>query len=549
MKHILLVSMLAGLAAVSAQAQGTIKFSNDSTTKSSTNSVVGGATTGLTGAVNPPYRFALFRSTSATSVNGQTTAIAGGTNVNYAFNDGNWTFVTYGTNSFSGGQFVGIAANSSGANTVGSVASGATAQFVMIGWSANVGLTVSALQSWFNGGNPNFPGWIGQSAVSGAITLGGSTTPATLFGSSAPAIPGFILGRADPLSGVFPVITTQPLNKTVPVGATVNFSASAYGTPSPAYQWMFNTNTVLPGATSSTLTLNNVQLTNAGTYSVLITNSSGSTNSFAATLTVNAPSGNGYVIFGNSSVSVTKIFTNTSVGGAATGLTAGPYNYALYVSTTATSVSGQTAAIVGGASSNYAFNAGAWTLAATGTNSYRGVFTSTTGAGTGRTLITGIAPGVGAQFVVIGWSGNVGPDISSAQAWFNNGSPASDGWIGQSSVSGSLVLGDGASIPTPSIFNTNAPSLQGFTLGLVSPVAHASYAMAYAPPALARTSQAGGYVKLSWLTASGNFGVQSADGPFGPWNDTGLPVTDDGTNSSVSVPPTQAHKYFRLVVQ
>jgi uncharacterized protein YdeI (BOF family) len=83
MKKFLLVSVLLALAAASALAQGTIKFNNDSTTKNSTNAVVGGATTGFTGGINPQYRFALFRSTNVVDVNGQTAVIAGGTNLNY----------------------------------------------------------------------------------------------------------------------------------------------------------------------------------------------------------------------------------------------------------------------------------------------------------------------------------------------------------------------------------------------------------------------------------------------------------------------------------
>jgi hypothetical protein len=175
------------------------------------------------------------------------------------------------------------------------------------------------------------------------------------------------------------------------------------------------------------------------------------------------------------------------------------------------------------------------------------MFSSTSANIAGRTPVAGIAPGTGARFVVIGWSGNIGTDAASAQAWFNNGSPASDGWIGQSAVSASLLLGDGGSVPTPSLFNTNA--LAGFTLGLVSPVAHDSYARPAAPPALMQTSQNGSVVKLSWLTAAGNFGVQSADSFAGPWSDTGWTVTNDGTTSYVTVPPAAAHEYFRLVAE
>ena len=87
---------------------------------------------------------------------------------------------------------------------------------------------------------------------------------------------------------VAPVITAQPTNQTVLVGGTAAFSVTATGTAPLNYQWAIN-GTNITGASSATLTLNNVQLTNAGNYSVTITNSVGSTNSVAATLTVNVP--------------------------------------------------------------------------------------------------------------------------------------------------------------------------------------------------------------------------------------------------------------------
>jgi hypothetical protein len=85
-----------------------------------------------------------------------------------------------------------------------------------------------------------------------------------------------------------PSITSQPTNQTVFVGQAASFSFSASGTPPFGYQWRFNTTNIL-NATNATLTLTNVQLSQAGNYSVLVTNIAGSTNSTAATLTVNVP--------------------------------------------------------------------------------------------------------------------------------------------------------------------------------------------------------------------------------------------------------------------
>ncbi len=84
-----------------------------------------------------------------------------------------------------------------------------------------------------------------------------------------------------------PFIISHPTNRTVTVGGTANFNVTAGGT-TPSYQWRFN-GTNIAGATSTTLTLSNVQLNQAGSYSVEVTNSAGKATSSNATLTVTFP--------------------------------------------------------------------------------------------------------------------------------------------------------------------------------------------------------------------------------------------------------------------
>jgi hypothetical protein len=93
-------------------------------------------------------------------------------------------------------------------------------------------------------------------------------------------------GKCPP--GQPPVITMQPTNQTVIAGQTAAFSVSANGTPPLSYHWAFNTTNIV-GATNASLILANVQLTNAGFYSVLVTNRYGSTLSSNAMLTVLVP--------------------------------------------------------------------------------------------------------------------------------------------------------------------------------------------------------------------------------------------------------------------
>src|SRR5690606_28395106 len=54
------------------------------------------------------------------------------------------------------------------------------------------------------------------------------------------------------------------------------------------YQWLFN-GSPLPGRIAAAFSLNNVQQTNAGAYSVIVTNPFGSVTSAVATLTVKLP--------------------------------------------------------------------------------------------------------------------------------------------------------------------------------------------------------------------------------------------------------------------
>jgi subtilisin-like proprotein convertase family protein len=83
-----------------------------------------------------------------------------------------------------------------------------------------------------------------------------------------------------------PTILSQPRSQTVDVGGTAEFTVEAVGTPDLVYQWFYNGNTALSGATNATLRLQEVQPLNAGSYSVRISNPVGTTNSSPATLTV-----------------------------------------------------------------------------------------------------------------------------------------------------------------------------------------------------------------------------------------------------------------------
>ena len=85
-----------------------------------------------------------------------------------------------------------------------------------------------------------------------------------------------------------PIITTQPMNLTINLGANATFLVAAVGSETRAYQWRFN-GKIIAGATNSFYRPVAVQATNAGSYSVVISNSFGSVTSVVATLTLNFP--------------------------------------------------------------------------------------------------------------------------------------------------------------------------------------------------------------------------------------------------------------------
>ncbi len=127
------------------------------------------------------------------------------------------------------------------------------------------------------------------------------------FGTSS-AVPAGA-GEETDFDGIYvttnnPSVTTQPTNQLVAAGSTAAFNvvASSPGAfPITGYQWYFATNlstTVIystnyapiAGATSDTLTINNINVTNQGQYLVVVKNADSSVGSAVASLTITVPS-------------------------------------------------------------------------------------------------------------------------------------------------------------------------------------------------------------------------------------------------------------------
>jgi hypothetical protein len=90
------------------------------------------------------------------------------------------------------------------------------------------------------------------------------------------------------LPGGPPVVYQQPQSTTRFFRDPVVLSVAAGGSAPLVYRWFLNGTNAIAGATNSSLIIPSVQFSDAGTYSCVITNASGSTNSASAVLSVGA---------------------------------------------------------------------------------------------------------------------------------------------------------------------------------------------------------------------------------------------------------------------
>ena len=88
------------------------------------------------------------------------------------------------------------------------------------------------------------------------------------------------------IAALAPAIINHPRNQTVLPGATLSYRVLVAGDPPLSYRWQFN-GTTLPGATNASLLISNAQVAQAGSYTVVVTNSAGSATSRVALLRIN----------------------------------------------------------------------------------------------------------------------------------------------------------------------------------------------------------------------------------------------------------------------
>jgi hypothetical protein len=84
----------------------------------------------------------------------------------------------------------------------------------------------------------------------------------------------------------FPAITSEPTNQTVTSGGSASFSVAAIGAAPLSYQWRDNSASI-SGATNTSFSLSATRSSDAGSYTVAVSNSYGAVTSSVAVLTVN----------------------------------------------------------------------------------------------------------------------------------------------------------------------------------------------------------------------------------------------------------------------
>src|SRR5436190_12711963 len=115
------------------------------------------------------------------------------------------------------------------------------------------------------------------------------------FGQTA-SLPATLITQPIPQ---LPLIVDQPKSQQTTAGYFASFYVFAVGSPPLRYKWRFNVTNDIPGATNAHFSIPAVAQSDAGDYSVLVSNASGDTLSIPATLAVATGFGGGVVIADN----------------------------------------------------------------------------------------------------------------------------------------------------------------------------------------------------------------------------------------------------------
>lgn len=221
-------------------------------------------------------------------------AIAGATSATYSITSttaadaGTYTVVV--SNSAGSATSNGATLTVNAAASAPSITTQPSSQTVTTGSTVSFSVTASGTAplsyQWQKGG-ANISGATSATYSIAAVGAGDVGTYAVVVSNSAGSVTSNGATLTVNAAASAPSITTQPSNQSATIGGSVSFSVTASGTAPLSYQWRKD-GASLPGATSSTYSIASVTSGDAGTYSVVVSNSAGSATSNDATLTVTA---------------------------------------------------------------------------------------------------------------------------------------------------------------------------------------------------------------------------------------------------------------------
>jgi hypothetical protein len=162
------------------------------------------------------------------------------------------------------------------------------------------------------------------------------------------------------------------------------------------------------------------------------------------------------------------------------------------------------------------------------------------------TDMLGYPPGSPANFVVVGWSANIGTTWGIAQAWWNNRNPNSgpSGYFAISSVATDVIVGGGG-VPVPTIFGpTVGREVQGFTLNY--------YEVGASPPpfTIQSINGSGNSVSFTWYATTGLVYQVQYTTNLSQTNWTALTniLASDGATTASDIKGPDLYRFYRVVL-
>jgi hypothetical protein len=209
-----------------------------------------------------------------------------------------------------------------GATTAPTITTQPQSQTVGVGGTATFSVAVSGSPAptiqWDKGGAPIAGATNATLTLTNVQTSDAATYTAVVTNSAGTATSsGAVLTVS---TAVAPTITTQPVSQSVTAGSNATFTIVVTGNPTPTIQWQKGS-TNIAGGTGLSLTVNNVQTSDAATYTAIVTNSAGSVSSSGAVLTVTASTAPAITTQPQSHTIATGSSVVLSVGATGGGLT------------------------------------------------------------------------------------------------------------------------------------------------------------------------------------------------------------------------------------